>query len=55
MRYLIGCDATWINKIAQAFPTPALRKKRKDRAPHRVADACEFKGWATRPAVWISA
>ena len=31
MRYLICYDATWINKLASAFPTPALRKRREGR------------------------
>jgi len=49
MRYLIGYDSTWINKLAPAFPTPALRKEHEGRGTHSVADASEFKGWATRP------
>jgi hypothetical protein len=56
MRYLIAYDATRISKLAPAFPTPAFAKnakslpwaKSKGRGTHGVADAGEFKGWATR-------
>jgi hypothetical protein len=47
MRYLIGCDARWINKVAPAFQTPALRKQREERATHFIGDARQIKGWDT--------
>jgi hypothetical protein len=43
MSYLIGYDATWINKLVPAFPTPALRREREGRGTHCVADASEIK------------
>jgi hypothetical protein len=36
MCYLIGYDATWISKLAPAFPTPALRKEREEPALSEV-------------------
>ena len=43
MRYSICYDATWINKLVPAFPTPAPRKHREGRGTHCVADASKFK------------
>jgi len=34
--YLIAYDATWINKLASAFPTPALHKEREEPALSEV-------------------
>jgi len=54
MRYLIGYEATCINKLAPALPTPAPSTSsgqdlRKEREPALVGDARECsKAWATR-------
>jgi hypothetical protein len=42
MHCRIGCDATWINKVAFAFTTPALGRAREARGIHFIADACEL-------------
>jgi hypothetical protein len=39
MRYLIGYDARRINKLAPAFPTPALRKEREERGTQFIGGA----------------
>ncbi|HEX3104888.1 MAG TPA: hypothetical protein VHQ22_10590 [Terriglobales bacterium] len=49
MRYRIGYDATWINKFAPAFPTPALRKLREERGTRFVGAVNETKGRVARP------
>src|SRR5579863_9929741 len=41
-RYLICYDPTWINKLAAAFPTPALRKEREGRGTHCFGHASEI-------------
>jgi hypothetical protein len=46
MRHLICYDVTWINKLASAFPTPALRKKCEGRGTRCVVDASEIKSLA---------
>jgi len=48
IHYRIGYDATWINKFAPAFPTPALRKLREERGTRFVGAVKETKGRATR-------
>ena len=48
--YRIGYDATWSNKLAPAFPTPALRKLREERGTRFIGAVKETKGRATRPS-----